>query len=403
MKKSFPNGWQIVEIPNPVNTKAVFQWFLSMMFFLLLFPVMATAEAYQNTRLNDSKPLISLSMFAQQKQADKGANINGPSLIRLPDWLPRKKRADPGANYYLYFANHSGAQINMAWAPDIVGPYTLFNVHPGQGLGEGGVLAMGSDRRINLMHSLSIIGHIASPEVVVDHVQNQFVMYFHGPAEFRGKRLRGQKSFVSTSGDGLYFGGGLYGEAGKKHGIRSIMLGNSYFRVFTVDGTLYALSNGGGLHRAHSTTNPWTPPEAFDYGQILWERREEPLNLPEEYSRGRWMRYRHFSIMRRDNHLLELFYSLKGDAPECIMRSMLDVSGSWDNWSVKGIPEKVTCPEETWEGAEKPVLPSTKGPAKGLVNQLRDPYVYTEDGVVYLFYAGGGESAIGLARLEMLP
>ena len=33
-----------------------------------------------------------------------GANIQGPSLIRTPDWLPNRL-----GRYYLYFADHKGS------------------------------------------------------------------------------------------------------------------------------------------------------------------------------------------------------------------------------------------------------------------------------------------------------
>src|SRR6185503_14642331 len=35
-----------------------------------------------------------------------GANINGPSLIRVPSWIP-----NPLGKYYLYFAHHKGRYI----------------------------------------------------------------------------------------------------------------------------------------------------------------------------------------------------------------------------------------------------------------------------------------------------
>jgi hypothetical protein len=35
-----------------------------------------------------------------------GDNINGPSVIRIPDWLP-----NPLGKYYLYFAHHAGTCI----------------------------------------------------------------------------------------------------------------------------------------------------------------------------------------------------------------------------------------------------------------------------------------------------
>src|ERR1700761_2182476 len=53
--------------------------------------------------------------------AGMGANINGPSLIRVPDWV-----AAPLGRYYLYFAHHSGQYIRMAYAEELTGPWTVF-------------------------------------------------------------------------------------------------------------------------------------------------------------------------------------------------------------------------------------------------------------------------------------
>ncbi len=39
-----------------------------------------------------------------------GTNINGPSLIRVPDWVDK-----PLGRYYLYFAHHQGTSIRMAY------------------------------------------------------------------------------------------------------------------------------------------------------------------------------------------------------------------------------------------------------------------------------------------------
>jgi len=38
-----------------------------------------------------------------------GGNIQGPSLIRVPDWVE-----NPLGKYYLYFADHRGTYIRMA-------------------------------------------------------------------------------------------------------------------------------------------------------------------------------------------------------------------------------------------------------------------------------------------------
>ena len=38
-----------------------------------------------------------------------GDNINGPSLIRVPNWVEGRL-----SRYYLYFADHKGAYIRLA-------------------------------------------------------------------------------------------------------------------------------------------------------------------------------------------------------------------------------------------------------------------------------------------------
>ena len=40
-----------------------------------------------------------------------GKNVQGPSLIRVPDWI-----ANPLGQYYLYFADHKGSYIRLAYA-----------------------------------------------------------------------------------------------------------------------------------------------------------------------------------------------------------------------------------------------------------------------------------------------
>src|SRR4051812_13555106 len=51
-----------------------------------------------------------------------GANIQGPSLIRVPDWVE-----DRLGDYYLYFADHKGSYIRLAYADRVTGPW---RVHP---------------------------------------------------------------------------------------------------------------------------------------------------------------------------------------------------------------------------------------------------------------------------------
>ncbi len=49
-----------------------------------------------------------------------GKNIQGPSLIRVPDWIP-----DALGRYYLYFADHKGSYIRLAYADDLHGPWNI--------------------------------------------------------------------------------------------------------------------------------------------------------------------------------------------------------------------------------------------------------------------------------------
>ena len=51
-----------------------------------------------------------------------GMNIQGPSLIRVPEWIEDRLGA-----YYLYFADHKGSYIRLAYADQLGGPW---QVHP---------------------------------------------------------------------------------------------------------------------------------------------------------------------------------------------------------------------------------------------------------------------------------
>jgi hypothetical protein len=49
-----------------------------------------------------------------------GDNVNGPSLIRVPEWVP-----SPLGRYYLYFAHHEGRHIRLAHADALTGPWRV--------------------------------------------------------------------------------------------------------------------------------------------------------------------------------------------------------------------------------------------------------------------------------------
>jgi hypothetical protein len=152
-----------------------------------------------------------------------GSNINGPSLIRVPEWL-----ANPIGRYYLYFAHHQGQHIRLAYADELCGPWEVY---------ERGVLHL---------DDTVCSGHIASPDLHSD--DGRLRMYFHGPTD------DGQKTFVATSTDGLSFE------------PRAEVLGPSYFRVFNWNGAYYAIARDGCSYRAQEPFGP------FEHGPEVFER-----------------------------------------------------------------------------------------------------------------------------------
>jgi hypothetical protein len=49
-----------------------------------------------------------------------GVNIQGPTVVRVPDWVQ-----NPLGRYYLYFADHKGLYIRLAYADALTGPWQI--------------------------------------------------------------------------------------------------------------------------------------------------------------------------------------------------------------------------------------------------------------------------------------
>lgn len=269
-----------------------------------------------------------------------GRNINGPSLIRVPDWLPH-----PLGRYYLYFAHHQGLFIRLAYAERIEGPYSVY---------EPGTLRL---------EETPFHDHIASPDVHIDETRRELRMYYHGPC-----RGRGQSTTVAHSKDGLAWTS------------RTEIFGPSYFRVFAYEGWWYALA------MSEKRTGPIFRSKD---GLTGFEPGPEPFRVP----------IRHNALMR-DGDTLSVFYSVVGDRPEHIVWSTIDLRGDWRAWTPTP-PVSLLKPELPWEGADCPHEPSVAGWAAGPVWQLRDPGIYREGGRTWLVYAIAGEQ--GLAIAELVP
>lgn len=123
-----------------------------------------------------------------------GSNIQGPSLIRVPSWIDQ-----PLGRYYLYFADHKGSSIRLAYADDVEGPWTVhrpgslrladsgFLTEPPKateaelaGLAELYRALFGEGSFAQSLATDAVTPHIASPDVHVDEAGRRILMYFHG-------------------------------------------------------------------------------------------------------------------------------------------------------------------------------------------------------------------------------
>jgi hypothetical protein len=279
-------------------------------------------------------PIIRPNMDSDQG-GQMGTNINGPSLIQVPEWLP-----NPLGRYYLYFGDHHGTYIRLAYADQLVGPWRIY--------------APGTLR----LDQAPCHDHLASPDVHVDHQRRQIRMYYHGPVN-----PREQKSFVALSPDGIHF------ESGTEE------LGLSYFRVFQYGGWYYALGMPGIFYRSKDGMT------GFEQGPTLF---------------GSNMRH---TALKREGDRLWVYYTNAGDCPESILRAAIDLKPDWLSWQTTD-PQTVLQPETDYEGGNLPLEPSERGFIEIPVRQLRDPCIYEEDGRTYLIYAAAGESALAIAEIN---
>lgn len=302
-------------------------------------------------------------LITPASSASIGGNINGPSLLRVPDWVE-------GAlgRYYLYFAHHQGRFIRMAFADALSGPWTIY---------EPGVLQL---------DDTPYGAHIASPDVHIDHEQRRFFMYYHGCGPRRALRYgQGQTSCYAESRDGLTFSS------------RQDDCGPAYMRMFHWDGWYYGFSGGG----ARTICRSREPDGVFVGGPTLDVDGETFTDMERQRARGLDMlavyRMRHVALHRRGSRL-DVYVSNVGDNPERIRRTAVDLERPWTEWH--GTPfEEVLRPERHYEGVREPLVPSLGGASHVPVRQVRDPYIYEEGNDVVLVYSTAGETGLAFARI----
>jgi len=405
-------------------------------------------------------PIIDVNTFTEvTSDGSLWDDINGPSIIRVPEWLSDAEKINPAAHYYMYFADHRDDSIRLAWSESLTSEWHLFNYGsapsqawgvggnntgsetPGNGvldldLGSGGIVI--NDDHIDIGGGVggadlfAVGNHLASPDVLIDDVNQRIVMYFHGPNQ--GDGPSGQQTFVATSSNGLNFN--LPSEGGQAgQGIREVIPGSFYFRTFEVSGSTFAYSNKAELYRAPAfndanQTNTianadtegglWNPSGSPNSANTWWEQMSTASNPIERLylDHGQGVDDpRHFAVYSR-THLdpsdtnLYVFYTSKFDTPESVFLTVIDTdNGSTDpaDWDTIG-QRLILEPELDWEGADLPLQSSKEGPEIN-VRQLRDPYVFEDtlgtpdpsDDHLYLFYTGEGEEAIGMAELFFDP
>jgi hypothetical protein len=300
-----------------------------------------------------------------------GHNIQGPSLLRVPEWLP-----DAPGRYLLYFADHKGDHLRLAYADDPTGPWTVvpggalhlvdshFLTEPPPATDEelADLLALyqahlGTYDPPEGIRSDVATPHIASPDVRVNDETQRIEMYFHGL-----EALGWQTTRFASSTDGRSFT------------VEPPSIPHTYLRAFRHGGTEYALVMPGDVLRRTGG------PTEFETGPSLFPSTA-----------------RHSAVRVRGDRI-EILWTNVGDAPERLLLSIVDAREPWTSWSASD-PVEVLRPERTWEGAGLPEVPSVRGAVNEPSNQLRDPAFLIEDDRTLVVYAVAGESGLAIAEV----
>lgn len=302
-------------------------------------------------------------LITPETSTSLGTNIGGPTLIKVPDWVEHKL-----GKYYLYFSHHIGRYIRMAYSDNLEGPWKIY---------EPGVLHVEDFPYLDQTEGR---GHVASPEIYIDEKEQKIFMYYHGllPCDNPkvdantmttlsrsewSKKDYDQNTYVAISNDGIHF-----------ESTNEIVMDGSYNRILPFRGYLYSFEQFGQVRRSKDGM-------IFEKGPKIFQRWDQ----------------RHLTLLRRENTLY-VFHTIRGEAPESIVVSTIDLSPDWMQWKESDY-QVLLKPELDYEGADCPLEKSVVGASRGRENALRDPYIYEEAGHIYMFYAIAGESGIAAAEL----
>jgi hypothetical protein len=272
-------------------------------------------------------------------------NITMPSVLRVPPALAATMGGD---SYWMYFAAHDGRYIRLAHAAAPEGPWITY--------------APGSLKDTEVA---PFSDTISSPDVMV--LPSQKVRMYFSTDKYPGSTE--QWSGVAESSDGVTFT------------LASTQnIAKYYMRVFGWGGKQYALQKGWSTAPAELGESP-NGVDRFAFIKTLTGGS-----------------IRHMGI-HLDGSTLLIFYSVIGDAPERILLSTMRLDqGAPASWELSP-PIEVLRSTTAYEGVNFPMTPSVKGPATN-VHQLRDPYVFVDNGKTYLYYGIAGESGIAVAEVH---
>ncbi|MFN7935704.1 MAG: hypothetical protein U0R19_20415 [Bryobacteraceae bacterium] len=323
-------------------------------------------ESVRATRLLGN-PIVTEAMLP----GPDGGSINGPSMIRVPDWAGKRL-----GRYYLYFSHHSGKYIRMAYADRPEGPWKIH---------EGGVL--------NVADQSAVKGHIASPDAVVDEQARRVYLFYHGKGGATGgdEDEPGQSSSVAVSEDGLHF---------RPLGT---VVGPAYLRVFRHAGAWYAVNGRGALLRA-----PALGQRFVAMGQMIGDeipmaldpvRRGEPGARSDRPATGSDRYTLRHSAVDLVGDRLAFYFTCVGHRPERIFVSFVELKGAPEKWRATEATE-VLRPEKDWEGAQLELQFSKGGRSRAWENGIRDPAIFREGARAWLLYSTAGEHGLGMAELR---
>ncbi|MFC1713833.1 hypothetical protein ACFL6S_09200 [Candidatus Poribacteria bacterium] len=297
----------------------------------------------QFTRVTE-EPLLDLSAVPW---ADRKTTIMVPTVLDMSRCL-----SEPIDRFYMYYAPHHSKGIGLATAPHPEGLWTPYPDNP----------------IITLDQFSGIRGHISALEVLYQPDEGRFLAYPHGSG-----LKSGQETVVGSSQDGVHFTeipdapilssdpAGTW----EQHGA-------SYLRVFRYKGMIYGIFKSEQQHGVVQSQDGIS----WDH----WPRNPliEPVAAESEFDR-----IRHTSVMIIQD-ILYLFYSTytKPDLScEVIKLATWKLADDWNDWGELKRWGPVFEPELPWEESN-----------------VRDPFILCYGDAVYMYYVGGNEKGIALAK-----